>query len=470
MVARGRDRVPETGAARRLTFTERRGPAASSLFQRFWLVRLDEHPAERSKRQWLRLPGRLATCLSRRRHKCPTHHASLMFDVLASIAGACSDHDLKPLWKGAPMRSLLVSRYPVMSALFLLLLGSTCFGAKPAATTKPALLATWLHELASRVLLCSHERNGVSAAYMDGCQGRKDGCRGGARGGPRMEETSWKDAMPLQAPSAQKSCSVALGGSLSQRILRSRFALLTSKPAAERKAAERNIGTRIAYGGYALHSGSTSQRCRVRYRMLDSELGKWTRRDPAEYVDGPNVYGYATDGPVNATDPSGLCTTTVRCRYLTMGQNHCVLYVCCPGQPCQTYSLNPSNGWPVGPAGDNPVDRSPNQPIDIEPSLRWKDGQRWTDPALAKCIQTTIQEQLDDVPPWRYDPFNCNSNWFIGSVLQCCLGHRPDPPPHAFGWDSCCNRRSTPIFQCSNDPNAGPFNKDCVRRPFQEYY
>lgn len=35
-------------------------------------------------------------------------------------------------------------------------------------------------------------------------------------------------------------------------------------------------------------------------------LGRWVTADPAEYVDGPNLYQHVGSNPVNRVDPSGL--------------------------------------------------------------------------------------------------------------------------------------------------------------------
>jgi RHS repeat-associated protein len=44
----------------------------------------------------------------------------------------------------------------------------------------------------------------------------------------------------------------------------------------------------------------------VRNRVYDPELGRWTRRDPIGYVDGPNVYEYVGGRVVAASDAYGL--------------------------------------------------------------------------------------------------------------------------------------------------------------------
>jgi RHS repeat-associated protein len=46
------------------------------------------------------------------------------------------------------------------------------------------------------------------------------------------------------------------------------------------------------------------------FRTYDPELGRWLSRDPlgdAEVQEGPNLYAYVRNNPINATDPLGLC-------------------------------------------------------------------------------------------------------------------------------------------------------------------
>jgi RHS repeat-associated protein len=52
------------------------------------------------------------------------------------------------------------------------------------------------------------------------------------------------------------------------------------------------------------------------YRAYDPELGRWLSRDPledAEMREGPNLYAYVANNPVNLVDPDGLMSTLKTC-------------------------------------------------------------------------------------------------------------------------------------------------------------
>ena len=55
----------------------------------------------------------------------------------------------------------------------------------------------------------------------------------------------------------------------------------------------------------------------VRNRVYDPEMGRWTRRDPAGYVEGMDLYEYVQSAPVKHQDSSGLlslaCCTAPNC-------------------------------------------------------------------------------------------------------------------------------------------------------------
>lgn len=65
-----------------------------------------------------------------------------------------------------------------------------------------------------------------------------------------------------------------------------------------------------AYGlrkGYAWYEwDDTLAMWHVRHRVLDSTSGKWTKRDPLEYVDGMNDVAYISARPIALVDPLGL--------------------------------------------------------------------------------------------------------------------------------------------------------------------
>jgi RHS repeat-associated protein len=48
----------------------------------------------------------------------------------------------------------------------------------------------------------------------------------------------------------------------------------------------------------------------ARYRNYHPTLGRWIERDPAGYLDGPNLHAYVSGNPAISVDPSGLCGET----------------------------------------------------------------------------------------------------------------------------------------------------------------
>ena len=63
------------------------------------------------------------------------------------------------------------------------------------------------------------------------------------------------------------------------------------------------VGNRRGYAGYTVDANGLWH---VRHRVLDSGLGRWLRRDPLGYVDGPSVYENVGSNPLIWTDPRGL--------------------------------------------------------------------------------------------------------------------------------------------------------------------
>jgi RHS repeat-associated protein len=64
------------------------------------------------------------------------------------------------------------------------------------------------------------------------------------------------------------------------------------------------------FGFAGMFWSSEAQLSLTLYRAYDPQLGRWLSRDPlrnAEQLEGPNLYAYVGNNPINATDPLGLC-------------------------------------------------------------------------------------------------------------------------------------------------------------------
>ncbi len=62
------------------------------------------------------------------------------------------------------------------------------------------------------------------------------------------------------------------------------------------------------FGFHGLPKDTETGLVYVRNRHYDPQLGRFLQPDPLGYVDGPNVYQYGLNSPVNFSDPMGLCT------------------------------------------------------------------------------------------------------------------------------------------------------------------
>jgi len=60
---------------------------------------------------------------------------------------------------------------------------------------------------------------------------------------------------------------------------------------------------RVLYSGYGLDPETGLYHVRARYYHPD--LGRWAQRDPAGYVDSPNLYQYVLSNPLIGVDPTG---------------------------------------------------------------------------------------------------------------------------------------------------------------------
>jgi RHS repeat-associated protein len=77
-----------------------------------------------------------------------------------------------------------------------------------------------------------------------------------------------------------------------------------------------SINNRIGYAGYQWDpsirgsitgtGGASAGKYHVRHRVLDAGQGRWTKRDPLDYIDGTNLYEYVDGDPITQADPTGL--------------------------------------------------------------------------------------------------------------------------------------------------------------------
>lgn len=73
-------------------------------------------------------------------------------------------------------------------------------------------------------------------------------------------------------------------------------------PAAGQISAQGNL---VGYDGY-IFEPATGMYC-VRHRWYLPELGRWGRRDPANFADGSSLYQYGISSPIVRIDSYGLC-------------------------------------------------------------------------------------------------------------------------------------------------------------------
>ncbi len=69
------------------------------------------------------------------------------------------------------------------------------------------------------------------------------------------------------------------------------------------RTAGTGVESDFLYTGHFNHGASDLHL--AQYRAYDSELGRWLSRDPASFIDGPNLYSYVNNNPINFYDPNG---------------------------------------------------------------------------------------------------------------------------------------------------------------------
>ncbi len=148
------------------------------------------------------------------------------------------------------------------------------------------------------------------------------------------------------------------------------------------------VANRKGYAGYEHAPELAGTKWHVRNRVLDAELGRWTRRDPLGYVDGMGVYGYLASAAMLATDPLGLHGPWPP-RVTNRGCPEGMVYdpvrqQCRPAQPGEPGYEGPTSvdPNPTGPPWPPPQDPAPNP--DPEPPNPFPDP-RFGRPSSKPC-------------------------------------------------------------------------------------
>jgi RHS repeat-associated protein len=71
---------------------------------------------------------------------------------------------------------------------------------------------------------------------------------------------------------------------------------------------EDSVKNEVLFAGYRFDAETGLYH--VRNRQYHPTLGRWIERDPAGYLDGPNLYAYVSGNPAVSVDPTGLCGET----------------------------------------------------------------------------------------------------------------------------------------------------------------
>jgi len=176
-------------------------------------------------------------------------------------------------------------------------------------------------------------------------------------------------------------------------------------------------GLRKGYAGYE-NGGIIVKLAHVRHRVLDHETGRWTRRDPAGYVDGENLLSFNRDGVPSRIDSDGmasLLTTTSNANTASPIGAKRVASELAATHAGALSGISVLNPWVV-----NPPAPPPRTPLNPEPFPDW-DYNAWPIPKL--CSQ---------------------DNADVASCKACCRRH-------ATGMSNWClsNRLTYDVNECN---------------------
>ncbi len=196
-----------------------------------------------------------------------------------------------------------------------------------------------------------------------------------------------------------------------------------------------NTANRKGYAGYEFDDEFVHDVYHVRYRVLNSSLGQWTRRDPVGYVDGANVYKYSR--PINSVDPHGLLSVDCPLGSPGCGSN---------SQPCVSAALAAN--------GTANAKSSSGQDDEFKPYDECRDA---VESQLPTILNKPCAEQARSISmQCCYESGIVRPN--IADALECALRRRATDLEDTFG----CN--AVHDFICSNPAmllNASACARDC---------
>lgn len=171
---------------------------------------------------------------------------------------------------------------------------------------------------------------------------------------------------------------------------------------------------------------------------FDAETGRWLKRDPAGYVDTPNLYNYVNNMPLTRVDPAGLRAVPCNGKDLAGGGapggggpgGACSAFGCARGAPAGANTPDPPCMPPAPGTGgqccnwtDTPVIIYPENPPGAYPVVL----------PPHTCLPCDAFVPLPDTKP-----FCCEFGYVFKVVNGCtvCLGQTPEGEPR---WEEACD-------------------------------
>ena len=149
-----------------------------------------------------------------------------------------------------------------------------------------------------------------------------------------------------------------------------------------------------------------------RARTYDPVLGRFKQLDPIGLDGGVNLYEYASDSPELSVDPTGSDAWAVYCRDLIPGvkaARHCFI-VC----NAHSYGMEPDKFLAITIQADWPNDKR---------GKSWN-GDKYVsgvaDPGTCDCLKN-MAKTWQKTNPGFYNESDCNSNYFMKTMLDCCI-------------------------------------------------